>query len=162
MTVAVSPIRHLCCLAVLVGSGAISFAPQAAAQQGCGEAFVAALETCQPASCQFKHPLTGKTMEQRVVRLNSDGTCEYTQQMPDGGMMTCNFSEETRTAMAGFFRQLASGASVESKVDSRLSLDQSGGTTSGSSSTRVNGAPVENTLAQAMASGACQISGYGG
>lgn len=55
-------VRILVFAIALPGSGAL-----ATADQDCGEAFFTALESCEPASCLFPHPLTGETTtEQRI------------------------------------------------------------------------------------------------
>lgn len=96
---------------------------------GCTE-LPAKLEACEAYTCDFKHPITGEMMTRKIIGLEND-KCQYTEEMPNGGNMTCNFTEPSRMAVAQLHKEADS-------TDSEA-----------------------NPLAEAISNGECVISGYG-
>jgi hypothetical protein len=62
--------------------------------------FNKALESCQSAKFEMKHPLMrGFTIVETIIGLEN-GKCKYTQTMPNDGLMSCAFDESQRQALA--------------------------------------------------------------
>ena len=72
---------------------------------GCLE-FFDKLENCEPAECEFIHPLTGETMKRTIIGL-SDGDCEYVEEMPGGRKMECDFPKDSLQEIADYYRTSA-------------------------------------------------------
>ena len=102
------------------------------------------LENCTAYSEEFVHPFSGEELTREVVGLNADGLCEYKEEMPDDGLMTCAYSEETREVIAQYYADQAS-------------YSQFAGVTR---TYTLNGKSVENPLNEAMNNGDCTVSGY--
>ena len=139
---------------VILGMLVLAAGPAAAQTAPAAECadFAARLEACVPYTCTFTHPFTGQPMERRIIGLKGD-RCEYQEQMPNGGLMTCSYTEETRRDVAAFFQMTMEAQSVEG----RAQVGSGGATTS----TKVDGRQVRNPLDEALRSGACRVSGYG-
>src|SRR6056297_599448 len=90
------------------------------------------------------HPFSGEELTRKVVGLNADGLCEYKEEMPGDGLMTCTYSEKTREVIAQYYK------------DQSLSSSFAGTNTM----YVLNGKSVENPLDEAMKNGDCIISGY--
>ncbi len=125
--------------------------PQETAVQPVEATFEENLSTCTPYKDTFKHPLTGETMEREIAG-EVDGKCQYVEQMPNGGMMQCNYTEYERRAVAQYYIDLAAAESVGTSVNSNGSETTAEYT--------IDGKVVENPLAEAMENGTCVISGY--
>ncbi len=111
------------------------------------------LELCEVYAQKFIHPFTRDSLEKKIEGI-VDGKCLYVEGMPNGGKMECRYSEESRKAVAQYYRDTANAQSSRTEV--RLSLD------SGKQETKytINGKEVANPLQESMNSGACVISGY--
>lgn len=102
------------------------------------------LENCTAYSEEFIHPFSGEELTREVVGLNADGLCEYKEEMPGDGLMTCAYSEETREVIAEFYRD-------EARYSQFAGMRRT---------YTLNGKTVENPLNEAMNNGDCTVSGY--
>jgi hypothetical protein len=85
-------------------------------------------------------------MKREVVGLNVDGLCEYEEEMPNGGLMKCKYSEQTRKVMAQYYKDVA--------------LSGPGSMGFNTSMYTINGKTVANSLDEVMNNGECAISGF--
>lgn len=102
------------------------------------------LEKCTAYSEEFVHPFSGEELTREIVGLNADGLCEYKEEMPGDGLMTCAYSEETRIVMAEYYEDQIRYSSFPAM---RITYT-------------LNGKSVENPLDEVMKNGNCTISGY--
>ena len=109
------------------------------------------LELCTPYKCQFSHPFTGETMVKAVVGEEA-GECIYAEEMPNGGQMDCRYNPESRTAIAQYYRDIATAKTTG--IDVQVTEDRIRATYT------IDGKEVENPLQEAMTNGQCEISGY--
>jgi len=109
------------------------------------------LELCTPYKCQFAHPFTGETMVKAVVGEEA-GDCIYAEEMPNGGQMDCRYNPELRTAIAQYYRDVATAKTTG--IDIQVTEDRIRATY------MIDGKDVENPLQAAMTTGQCVISGY--
>ena len=116
------------------------------------DAFPNKLDLCESFLCEFEHPLTGK-MERKIVGL-VDGKCQYTEEMPNDGKMDCEYSENSRKAVAQYYRDLAIAESIGTSVSADL------GSGDVKTTYTINGKEIENPLQEAIDSGECVMSGY--
>lgn len=74
--------------------------------------FADKLESCEPFSCEFEHPLAESfgiedtIMKRNIVGLTEDGKCNYIEELPNDGEMECNYSDETKIVAVKSFRGL--------------------------------------------------------
>lgn len=102
------------------------------------------LDQCETYSETFTHPMTGEELKKEVVGLHAEGYCEYIEEMPNGGLMQCKYSEETRIVMASYYKDIDRFSSFGSvKITYKL-----------------DGKTVENPLDEVMKNGDCKVSGY--
>jgi hypothetical protein len=111
------------------------------------------LSSCTPHSCAFMHPFTGEWMLKEIVGMTEEG-CEYLEQMPNGGVMSCRYSEDMRRAVAQYYLDLAEADSVSSDV----TLNQGSGETV--TTYMIDGQEVRNPLQEALNNDQCVIVGY--
>lgn len=72
-------------------------------------ALAEAMEGCAPAACSQQHPfMRSFQIEHRVVGPDGD-RCAYSQTMPGDMLMTCRFTPEGRTEMAGLIGEMERG-----------------------------------------------------
>ena len=102
------------------------------------------LEKCTAYSEEFVHPFSGEELTRKVVGLNADGLCEYKEEMPGDGLMTCTYSEKTRKVIAQYYKDQALSSSFAGTNTMYV----------------LNGKSVKNPLDEAMKNGDCIISGY--
>lgn len=114
---------------------------------GCG-GFESALASCSPYRCKFIHPFTEELTERRIIGLVS-GECKYEEDMPEGGLMTCNYNASERSAAAKYYADVNAADSTGTSVS-----------TNGESTYTINGKEVENPLEEFLNDGTCLISGY--
>ena len=111
------------------------------------------LENCETYTCEFTHILTGEMMTRSIFQ-NSDGTCGYIEEMPEGGKMECNYSLSMLKDMADFYRNtLNTDVGFSTKVDTE--------TKESITTYVINGIEYESALAKAINDGTCVISGDG-
>ncbi len=109
------------------------------------------LDTCEPFSCEFTHPLTGETTERRIVGL-VDGICQYVEEMPNNGQMSCDYTDNMRKEVAQYYRE------VEPTYDTEINISINVGD---DTSVVANGAEeVPNPLLGALITGVCVVTGY--
>ncbi len=75
------------------------------------------LESCEAFSCHFEHPSTEKLMKREIVGLIDD-KCQYTEEMPNNKIMSCQYSEDLRKSVAQYRRDLEKAQSFEVSLDS--------------------------------------------
>jgi len=132
-----------------VAEESVEEVPEKAATEEAGEGASTAglphhLEECTAYSETFTHPMTGDELNKEVMGLDEDGLCKYKEEMPNGGLMECKFSKETRLVMAQYYKNEARYSSFAGiKITYKL-----------------NGKTVENPLDVVMNNGDCTISGY--
>ena len=119
----------------------------AAAAPDCRD-YASKLESCSPYTCTFTHPLTGATLERRIVGL-AGPQCTTTEAMPGNRTLRCGFPADVRKAVAAFYREAETG-----KVTGTAAADGAGHVTT---TTELNGKAVVNPLQQAMERGLCTI-----
>lgn len=110
------------------------------------------LESCTAFTQEFEHLFTGETFE-RNIKETSETECTFTEGMPNGLLMTCTFSEESRKSVASYYRALAGAESFGTKTSQSLDNDDEQTT-----SYTINGEEVENPLQASMENGTCVVS----
>lgn len=110
------------------------------------------LESCSTFTQEFEHPFTGATFERKITK-TSDTECTFTEGMPNGLLMTCNFSEATRKSVARYYRDLAAADSFGTKTSQSVGEDDEQSTTY-----TIDGKEVENPLQETMENGTCVVS----
>lgn len=110
------------------------------------------LETCSAFTQEFEHLFTGETFERNITK-TSETECTFTEGMPNGLLMTCTFSEESRKSVANYYRALASAESFG--TESSQSLDNEAEQTT---TFTIDGKEVENPLQASMENGTCVVS----
>ena len=125
----------------------------AAAKAGAVPQLADKLESCEVYAQGFTHPFTGDLMGKNIAGL-TDGKCLYIEDMPRGGKMECRYSEESRKAVAQFYRDTASAKS--SGTQARISLSD------GKQELKytIDGKEVKNPLQESLNNGTCVVSGY--
>lgn len=111
------------------------------------------LESCQACTQKFTHPFTGESLEKRIEGI-IDGECLYIEEMPNKGKMECRYSEESRKAVAQYYRDLAGAESFGTKANT------SAGTGKSEITYTIDGKEVKNPLQECMNDGTCVVSGY--
>ncbi|MGD2085932.1 MAG: hypothetical protein PVH61_07095 [Candidatus Aminicenantes bacterium] len=107
------------------------------------------LEKCEPYSSTFKHPLTNEVLRREIVGIEGD-KCVYIEEMPNGGMMICKFSDNQRRVVAQYYRD-------ELMAQKHMTFDEYYVETK----YYINGKEVYNPLQEALNCGLCVIEGYG-
>lgn len=115
--------------------------------------YAAKLESCAPYTCSFTHPITGATLERRIIGLTG-GICTTVEAMPGKRSMRCEFPADVRKAVAAFVRRSQAAEAGGKTIGGTLTVDSGGAATSTSS---IDGKPVANPLQQAMANGICKV-----
>lgn len=110
------------------------------------------LETCSAFTQEFEHPFTGDTFERNITE-TSETECTFTEGMPNGLLMTCTFSEESRKSAASYYRDLAAADSFGTETSQSLGEDDEQST-----SYTIDGKEVDNPLQESMENGTCVIS----
>ena len=113
--------------------------------------FATRLSTCTPYKMTFEHPLTKDILEKEVVG-TVNGKCQYLEQMPNGGLMTCNYSASERAAVSQYYIDVANATSVS--TEAHLSSEGSEITYT------IDGKVVDNPLQETFTNGTCVITGY--
>ncbi len=96
------------------------------------------LDSCEPFSCEFQHPITGEMMEKKIIGL-VNGKCKYTEEMPAGARVNCEYSESARKVIAQFQRDVDAGEVKSAYI--------------------INSKSVQNPMQEAADIGQCRISG---
>ena len=113
------------------------------------------LESCSTYICEFTHPLTGEQMTREITGL-SNSTCLYSEEMPNGGEMNCEYTDEMRIAVANYHKELANAKSIGTELSVGLGSEETGVTTTYT----IDGKTVNNPLQEALNTGQCIVSGY--
>ena len=116
-------------------------------------AFPSKLHTCDAFSCTFKHPFTGELVERKIIGLEN-GTCQYSEEMPNNGQMNCAYPEDMRKAVAQYYADIAPTKSTSTSIKIDLQSGQAKTTYT------IDGKEVNNPLQEALNNGQCTISGY--
>jgi hypothetical protein len=114
---------------------------------GTCEDFPDKLEQCTKYSCEFMHPIMGGQME-KEIRMVGD-KCNYTEELPNNGLMECNFTESQRKIAAAYYRSVAGSTSFKMKVTIDL----------GSGEVETDGAGLEQAMTKMM-NDVCVFTGY--
>ena len=110
------------------------------------------LESCSTFTQEFEHPFTGATFERNITK-SSDAECTFTESMPNGFLMTCNFSEEARKSVATYYRDLAAADSFGTETSQSMGEEDKQSITY-----KINGKEVDNPLQASMENGTCIVS----
>lgn len=113
------------------------------------------LENCTPYKDSFVHPFNGETMQREITGLTS-GKCHYTEEMPNNGLMECNYLESERMVVSQYYEDIASAESISTNI----SIDFDPEDTKIENTYTINGKTVSNPLQEALISETCVISGY--
>lgn len=105
--------------------------------------YAAALKDCSAKSITYAHPLTGEEVTRTIIGMVAD-KCQTTEEMPNNGMMTCNFDATQQQKAAQYYEAVAAGSDISS-------ADENGTTV-----TKVNGEVVEYGIDMS----ACATTGY--
>ena len=116
--------------------------------------YAARLDKCEMFSCIFTHPFSKEELNKHILGLES-GKCKTQEEMPNKGLMTCNFSEKQRKEVAAYLRKTAKAKTIESKTNINIASGKS------KQVEKQDGKMVENPLNKAMQDGTCVVSGYG-
>jgi fibronectin type 3 domain-containing protein len=106
------------------------------------------LDKCEAYKCEFTHPLTGEKLNKEILGL-VDNKCHYTEEMPNGGKLDCNYSTSLRAALVQYYKDLDSATSygTESNIGN------------GTKNTyTIDGKVVDNPAQQALDTKECVIS----
>jgi hypothetical protein len=148
--------RYACVvLAVTASVHAQSPAPASNAPAVECREYASKLDSCSPYTCTFKHPITGSTLERKIVGLTG-GNCTTVESMPGTHKMQCEFPPEMRKAVAAFFRQTQATEAAGTTIGFTGKVDDHG---KARSTTTVDGKPVVNPLPDALERGVCKIGG---
>jgi hypothetical protein len=112
------------------------------------------LDACEPFSCEFVHPFSEQPLRRTILGFEN-GKCQYIEEMPNAGVMTCEYTEDVRKKAAQLYREILSAENIETEIN----LDIGGNDSE--STTTIDGKKIEdNFLQEAFDSGKCVISGY--
>ncbi len=112
---------------------------------------------CTPTQLEFTHPFDEQTHVKEILGM-MNGLCAYTESMPNGGRLDCQFNAAQQEAIQEYSEKAASATSI--KISSKVSLSPSGSTTD---NTEIHdGESVENPWNMFYTDGTCEISGYEG
>lgn len=117
--------------------------------------FADKLSSCTEYKTTFEHLITGDILEKEILGI-IDGKCNYLEQMPNGGMMECKFSESERIAVAQYYKNLAMAESFESSANIHISLEE----VELETTFTIDGKVVDNPLQEVLNNGSCIVSGY--
>ena len=113
------------------------------------------LAVCEPFRCQFQHPFTGETLNKEIKGM-IDGKCLYIEEMPNHGLMKCQYNEQQQKAVATYYKDLKNADTYGTKFHAEIGADSQQQT----ATYTINGQEVNNPLDAVMNDGTCQISGY--
>lgn len=120
-------------------------------------AFSDSLAACTQTKLQFTHPLTGDKLYKYVKGMTAE-KCEYYEEMPNNGHVTCMYTELERKAVAQYYKDSASGKlGTESTdtVDEKVVYKNSAGITYDFDSVT-----TANPAGTAIEKGICKVGGY--
>ncbi len=117
------------------------------------DAFPDKLDSCESFSCEFEHPFTSELMEKEIIGL-VNGKCQYTEEMPNGGRMDCDYTENLRKVIAQYYKDLVAAESAVTSIETDIGSEEA------QIKYIIDGKEVENPLQEAMTNGQCTISGY--
>jgi hypothetical protein len=120
--------------------------------------YAAKLDSCSPYTCTFTHPITGATLERKIVGLTG-ATCTTIEAVPGNHTMQCEFPADVRKAVARFFRETQAAEAGGKTIAGRATTDGSGNVRS---TTTIAGKPVANPLQEALERGMCKVGGQAG
>lgn len=118
-----------------------------------GIAFAEKFATCTPYEYTFIHILTKEDMKREILGM-VNGKCKTTEEMPNGGMMNCEFDNDLRVAVAQYYEDLAEASSYGISIH----IDSEEETVTATYT--IDGKEVENPMQEALDTGACTVSGY--
>lgn len=111
------------------------------------------LKTCTKYKTTFLHILTKQGMEREILGL-IDGKCNFVEEMPNNGKMTCTLDQEQQLAFAKYYNDFANAQSYSLNI--HLESDPA----SQESTEKIDGVEIINPMQAAFDNGSCVISGY--
>ncbi len=84
------------------------------------------------------------------------GKCNYVEQMPNNGLMTCKYTESQRIVAAQAHEDFAQAESFGFGISGTISSDES----EAEFTYTLDGEEVDNPIQEFMNTGVCIISGY--
>jgi hypothetical protein len=64
------------------------------------------LATCTPFSCSFIHPFWGGEPTEKTIVGMQNEKCIYTEELPNGWMMNCDYAEQERLDVSTYYKEL--------------------------------------------------------
>ncbi len=119
------------------------------------EGFAAAIHDCTEYEETFEHPFTGDEMTRTVNGIVDEG-CQYSEQLPGDGLMSCLFSMERLPAIADFYANAEKYENMQVSSNTEF-VDGLAVTTN---TYIVDGEPYDHPIDAALRDGECVISGY--
>jgi len=113
------------------------------------------LESCTTYTCSFTHPLTGEKKDRIIAGIVND-KCSYEEQMPNGGIMNCSYTEEMRKVVAQFYRDTGNSASISAEV--KVDTDEEKNDIE--TTYTLNGKLLKNPVQEALETEECVITSY--
>jgi hypothetical protein len=99
------------------------------------------LLACQQFTCQFTHPFTGEIMERSILGRDASN-CFYREQLPNGGIMSCEYSDEYVSAVVAFNQDTDFGSRASTEIY------------------MINGKSVRSPIQEALNTGTCTVNGF--
>ena len=150
-------LTHAACFAMAFAASAhaqTAAPPSAGPAAECRE-YAAKLENCTPYSCTFTHPMTGASLERKILGFTG-ADCTTVEALPGKRKMQCEFPADVRKAVAVFFRKTQAAAAGGTTIAGATTTDARG---QPQSTTTIGGKPVVNPLQQALERGMCKVGG---
>lgn len=119
------------------------------------EGLPAAIYDCEEYNETFRHPWTGDQMRRTVFGIIED-RCHFGEQLPGGGLLTCQFSMERLPAVADFYANAEKYENMEISSNTEF-FDGVAVTTN---TYIVDGEPYDHPIDVALRDGECVVSGY--
>lgn len=121
----------------------------------CGE-FSKKIKSCVPFTCKFQHPLSADTMEREIIGLVDD-KCVYSEKIPNGGRVDCNYTEDVRLAVSEYYKDLESVGTFTSNLAEKFKSEEEKML---KNTYTIGEKEVMNPLQEASELGQCVVSGY--
>jgi hypothetical protein len=115
-------------------------------------AFPDKLESCTKYTCIFTDPVTGEKINREITGILND-KCKYLEGIPNGGIMSCKYSENMRKVVAQYYRDTEKAASVSAEAKLDLKEDKNDIETT----YKLNGKVLVNPVQEALETGECVV-----
>ncbi|MEZ8989273.1 hypothetical protein AB4571_15325 [Vibrio breoganii] len=130
--------RKILGLVVVLSLGVQSAALSSEQAPMYSEDFVLSVEECDPVREQFTHPFTGQRLHREIHELKGD-VCIYSEEMPGGMAMDCNWPVNDLSTLSAQYKQLSNAKSV----------------TVSNGVTTVDGEEIDSLLEMYLSTGVC-------